>query len=78
MLVTHYRHLRSTTDLNSLDTVTLDNIACQLMREIDALETYGTDHNGDWLGNTDKRSCAKWRKYLSAIETILETRPEAN
>ena len=74
--VTNMRHLRTTTDLTTIDTVTLDTIASQLMREIDNLETYGRDHNGRWYGKTDKRSCDKWRKYLTAVETELETRTD--
>lgn len=74
----HFRHLRTTTDLTVIDTITLDSMACGLMREIDNLETYGKDHNGEWLGKTDKRSCEKWQKYLDAINAVLETRSDAN
>ena len=72
--VTHFRHLRTTTELTTIATTDLDNIACKLSTEIDNLETYGKDHNGNWLGQTDKRSHAKWSKYLTAIEAELETR----
>lgn len=76
--VTHFRHLRTTTDLTQIATVDLDNIACGLISEIDNLETYGKDRDGNWLGNTDKRSHIKWTKYLTAVNAVLDTRSDAN
>jgi hypothetical protein len=73
---THFRQLRVSTNLPALDSITLDNLACQLMAEIDKLETYGRDQHGNWWSKIDYKSHAKWSKYLAAVNVVLDSREE--
>lgn len=73
-----FRLCNENTQLDELDTVTLDTMACDLLKELNNLETFGKDWNGNWISKADKRNHAKWTQLYDCISDILDKRPEAN
>lgn len=58
----------------SIETVELDEIACKLSREIDNLEVYYRDYNGNWYNIKDKRKHGRLVKKLAEVDKELSFR----
>lgn len=61
-------------NVHKLTTEELDYQATKLAREIDNLETYGRDFNGDWIDKRDNRRHATMTAKLEELDQELEIR----
>jgi hypothetical protein len=61
---------------DELTTCELDALCCTTARRVDELETFHTDHNGDWRNAKSKREHVRLAKQLKQMDKELEARDD--